>query len=350
MKEDYNYPEPIETVYEFVAPPAQKPERIDVFLARSVKNASRSKTRKAIDEGRVKVGGKIVKASYKVKPGDKIVCSILKPPPLKLIPENIPLDVLFEDEYLLTVNKPAGMVVHPGYGNRRGTLVNALLYHFGEREEIDAIVEEDEEESESYVFGSEKVRPGIVHRIDKDTSGLLVVAKDDFVLTELSKQFEKKTVERVYYALVWGSFKNDEGTIDVALARSPKNRKIFAATEKGGKRAITDYWVLERFGGAVSLLKIKLRTGRTHQIRAHFSYLKRPVIGDASYGGNVPRSVGDPNSLKIARKILSMTNRQLLHAKTLGFVHPVLKEKMRFDSELPKDFANVLNELRRFFY
>lgn len=344
-----NYPEHIETVINIDVSKNQTLERLDIYLTRNVANASRSKVKKAIDSGLVTVNGVTAKASQKVKGNDKIVCRIMKAPPIELVPEDLALDIIFEDDFLLVVNKPAGMCTHPGYGNRYGTLVNGLLHHFGIRESIslDDYDEDEDDESEGSIYASEFVRPGIVHRLDKDTSGLLVVAKNENTLAKLSKQFAEHKSERHYYALVWGIVKEDRGTVETLIGRSTKDRKLFAVVKSDGKFAKTDFEVIERYSFA-SLLKLTLHTGRTHQIRVHMSHMKHPVFGDTSYGGNKHVYSYLPEINTIAGKCLRMTNRQLLHAKTLGFVHPETIEKLKFDSELPDDFVNVLNVLSSF--
>jgi len=334
------------TEYVFEIPPGQKPERIDVYLTNSIKFATRNKVQKAIDDGRVLINGKIAKASRKVQPKDKVVCKILKPPSLKLIPENIPIDILWEDDYVLVVNKPPHMVTHPGFGNRTGTLVNAVLYHLGKRDSIEVELDEEYEEfDESQIFYSQDIRPGIVHRLDKDTSGVMVIVKDSKYHQPLALQFEERSVERFYYALVWGNIEEDEGTYEGDIGRNPRNRQIFAVVKKDGKYAITDYQVIDRFG-VITLVKVKLRTGRTHQIRVHFSHNKHPVVGDTDYGGDkLAYGAGVAEKKKILIQCLSKINRQMLHAKVLAFNHPVTKERLYFESDLPDDFKEVLSIL-----
>jgi len=348
-KDKENYPDYIETIFEFNVQKGKKPERLDHFLTNAIYNATRNRVQKAIEEQRVTINGKVAKASKKVQPGDHIICKIMKAPPLELLPENIPLDIIYEDEYLMVVNKPPFMCTHPGYGHRYGTLVNAVLYHLGLRRSIkieNLDLEEDEEDiSEGEIFASEEVRPGIVHRLDKDTSGILVIAKNPEIHANLSKQFAERTTDRKYLALVWGDLKDDEGVIEGDIGRSPKNRKLFAVVKKNGKPAKTSYQVVDRFE-FVTLIRLKLFTGRTHQIRVHLSHINHPVFGDDSYGGNQLVRGGTPEVNKIANKCLSLINRHLLHAETLGFYHPIKKEFMNFSSNLPLDFNNVLNILR----
>lgn len=338
--------------HKIVVPPGKVPERIDTFLARHLRNVSRNKVQIAINSQNVLVNNKIVKANHKVKPNDIIICRLRRLPPLKLIPENIPLEIIYEDEYLMMVNKPAGMVTHPGYGNRTGTLVNAVLYHLGYRLAIEIPGEEleefDEELDEGKIFASSSIRPGIVHRLDKNTSGLLLISKDPAVHQQLAEQFFNRTVERYYYALVWGKIDIDNGTYEGDIGRSLRDRKLFSVVRSGGKPAITDFWVVERFD-YITLVKIKLRTGRTHQIRVHFSHNKHPVFGDPSYGGD--KVVYGGHNLRFKQFILKMlkeTTRQMLHAKTLGFYHPILKLQMNFETDFPQDFKHLLTKLREY--
>ncbi len=343
-----NYPELEITEYVFEIPTGQKSQRIDVYLTNSIKFATRNKVQKAIEEGRVFINGCIAKPSKKIQPGDKIICKILKPPSLKLVPENIPLNIIWEDDYVLVVNKPPNMVTHPGFGNRTGTLVNAVLYHLGKRESIEVQIDDDEEEyDETKIFYSDEIRPGIVHRLDKDTSGVMVIVKDSKYHQPLAKQFEERTVERFYYALVWGNIEEDEGTFVGDIGRNPRNRQIFAVVKKDGKPAITDYQVIDRFG-VITFVKIKLRTGRTHQIRVHFSHNKHPVFGDPDYGGDkLVYGAGISEKKKILLQCLSKINRQMLHAKILAFNHPVTGERLYFESDLPDDFQIVMDILEK---
>jgi 23S rRNA pseudouridine1911/1915/1917 synthase len=338
------YPDPIEYNYEFIAPKGLKPVRLDVYLTKIVENATRNKVQTAIDNKRVIVNGNPAKASYKLRPYDEIKCTIMKAPPLELIPQEIPLDIIYEDDYLLVINKQFGLCVHPGVGNRYGTLVNGLLHHFGIKENIHIDIEDDEDDEfqENRIFGNEQIRPGIVHRIDKNTSGLLVIAKNNDILFKLSKQFAARTTEREYNALVWGVMKEDEGRIEGNIGRSTLDRKKFAVLQKGGKEAITDYKVLKRFNFA-TLVKYKLHTGRTHQIRVHSSHIKHPLIGDEMYGGEKILFGGNlPQFKSMAVRTLKIATRQMLHAKTLGFEHPVNKSFMHFDSDLPSDMLELI--------
>lgn len=341
-----NYPEYIEKQFVFNITHGVKPERLDIFLSRQVMNATRTKVQYAIENGNVLINGRPAKASRKIQPGDLVECTLMKPPPIELIPENIPIEVLYEDEHLLVVNKPAGMVTHPGFGNRYGTLVNAMLWYLGGREPVSMEISDEEEPEEGIVFSSEGIRPGIVHRLDKDTSGLLLIAKNPVILAKLQSQFADRSISRQYYALVWGIVKNDSGTIDADIGRSPRNRKLFAVVTKGGKKSVTDYEVIERYSIA-TLIKARLKTGRTHQIRVHFSHLKHPLLGDESYGGNkIVFGGGNPDDTKLAQRCLKTATRQMLHAKKLTFRHPVFNELVTVDSNLPIDLSSLIELLR----
>lgn len=354
-----NYPDYVEKEFVFKIPKGQTPERVDTYLTNAIYNATRNKVKKAIDDGKVWINGKQAKPGRKIQPLDEIICRIMKAPPIELLPENIPLNILYEDEYLLVVNKPAGMCTHPGFGHRYGTLVNALLYHFGMRDaiEIETGDEDDEETDEDdndidninlgKVFASDVIRPGIVHRLDMDTSGVLVIAKNVEIHAKLSKQFADRTTERQYNTIVWGKFDEDEGTVEGDIGRSPRNRKLFAVVKKDGKHAKTDYKVIERFEFA-TLVALKLHTGRTHQIRVHMAHINHPVMGDTFYGGDKPLYSGhDPHLKNLAKKSLEKVQRQLLHAKTLGFKHPATKEFLSFDSPLPEDMEGIIQLLRQ---
>jgi len=317
---------------EIIVPNVEKRERIDKFLTNQIENSSRSKIEKLIESGLVLVNGQTVKPSHRISPGEKIVVKIPKEPRPELTAELIPLDIVYEDDYLLVVNKPAGMVTHPGHGNYTGTLVNALLYHCSKLSKVN-------------VSGGE-VRPGIVHRLDKDTSGLLVVAKDDETHRHLAKQFFHKTVDREYWAIVWGHFNSTRGVIETELGRSKSDRTKFTVV-KGGKLAITEYEVLEKFD-FLSLVKLKLKTGRTHQIRVHLAYIGHPVFGDPTYGGRRIAWGGIDRKKKLfVDELLKIMQRQALHAKTLGFIHPERNEFMKFDSELPEDMKKLLEVLKK---
>lgn len=319
-----------EKKYRFEIPEGKKKERLDVFLSNSIENATRSKVQKLIESKLVTVNGAVVKSNYKVKPFDVIEATHpITPRPEETEPEDIPLDIIYEDDYLLVINKPAGMVAHPAYANYTGTLVNALLHHTKKLSGL-----------------NEPGRPGIIHRLDKDTSGLLVVAKDDFTHAKIAEQFIKRTVDREYHAICWGKFKEKKGEINFNIVRSKKDRKKFSVSENEGRTALTLYEVLEEFE-FTSYLKINLKTGRTHQIRVHLSGVGKPVFGDPTYGGRqVVYGSERPKIKARVQNLLEVMPRQALHAKTVGFYHPVKKEKMFFDSELPDDMKLLIEKLR----
>ncbi|NEM99581.1 RluA family pseudouridine synthase [Pontibacter burrus] len=305
--------------------------RIDKFLMDRLANVTRNKLQEAIRAESVQVNDKPVKVSYKVKPLDVITITLAEPPrDTNIVPENIPLDIVYEDDELLLVNKPAGMVVHPAYNNWTGTLVNALTYHM-----------------QNLPTGRNgEGRPGLVHRIDKDTSGLLVIAKTEYSMAFLAKQFYDHTIERTYYALVWGIPKSDSGTIVGHVGRSAKDRKVMTVYPDGsyGKHAVTHYKVLRKFKH-VSLVQCNLETGRTHQIRAHMKFIGHPLFSDTTYGGD-KILYGTPNGSYKAfvDNALKLMPRQALHAKSLGFIHPITKQQLQFNSELPEDFTAVLEK------
>lgn len=303
--------------------------RIDKFLMDRLPNVTRNKLQGAIRSESVQVNQRPVKVSYKVKPQDIITVTLAEPPrDTDIVPENIPLAIVHEDEELLLVNKDAGMVVHPAYNNWSGTLVNALTYHL----------------QNLPTHRNGEGRPGLVHRIDKDTSGLLVIAKTDYSMAFLAKQFFDHTIERTYYALVWGVPKERQGTITGHVGRSAKDRKVMAVYPAGdyGKHAVTHYKVLRSFR-YVSLVQCNLETGRTHQIRAHMKHLGHPLFSDSTYGGDKILYGSPAGSYKqFVENAFKLMPRQALHAKTLGFIHPTSKEFMQFSTELPEDFASVL--------
>jgi 23S rRNA pseudouridine1911/1915/1917 synthase len=312
-------------------PKGQEFLRIDKFLMHFIPNATRNKIQQAATNGDIYVNDAPVKSNYKVKPLD-IVRILLAHPPFenRVDPENIPLDIIYEDAALLLINKPPGLVVHPGHGNYTGTLVNALAYHF-----------------ENLPMNSSE-RPGLVHRIDKDTSGLLVIAKTEASMTHLAKQFEAKTSEREYVALVWGNVKEDEGTIEGNIARHVKDRMQMAvfADPEIGKPAVTHYKVLERFG-YVTLVSCVLETGRTHQIRVHMKHIGHPLFNDERYGGHlILKGTTFTKYKQFIDNCFKILPRQALHAKTLGFVHPTTGEMMRFDTELPDDMKELIEKWR----
>ncbi len=319
-----------EKKYRIIIPDGKKKERLDQFLTNSLENATRSKVQKLIDAKLVIVNGSFIKPSYKVLPGDIIEATVpIAPRPDENEPEKIPLNIIYEDEFLLIVNKPAGMVAHPAYANYTGTLVNALLYH-----------------SQNLSNVNEPGRPGIVHRIDKDTSGLLVVAKDDWTHAKLAEQFSKHSIEREYRAIVWGILKEQKGEINLNIARSKSDRKKFAASKSEGKTAVTFYEVIEEFEFS-SLIKLNLKTGRTHQIRVHLSSIGHPIFGDPTYGGRqINYGSTLPKIKSRVQNLLEIMPRQALHAKTLGFIHPHTKEFVKFDSDLPDDMTLLIEKLK----
>ena len=298
-----------------------------------IENVTRNTIQQAAKAGSIFVGDNPVKSNYKVKGGDQIKVLFTHPPYENLLlPEPLPINILYEDELLVVVNKPAGMVVHPGHGNYSGTLLNGLLHHFKQLPK------------------NSNDRPGLVHRIDKDTSGLLVVAKTEFAMTHLAKQFYDKTSERKYLALVWGDFEEDSGTYTGAIGRHPKNRLQMTVYEDNsqGKEAVTHYQVLERFG-YVSLLECQLETGRTHQIRAHMKHYGHTLFNDARYGGNaILKGTSFTKYRQFVENCFSLLPRQALHAKTLGFIHPKTGKMMRFDSPLTEDLIAALEKWRQY--
>ena len=314
--------------FTIIVPPGKKPERLDVFLTHHVENATRSRVQRAIREGTVLVDGCVARPSHSVTPGEHIRVTLPSPPPQRAEPEHIPLDIVYEDDDLIVLNKPAGMVVHPAHGNRTGTLVNALLHHVRGLAGV----------------GTEG-RPGIVHRLDKDTSGLLVVAKNEHAHAFLARQFAERSIVREYHALVWGHLTGRSGLIEANLGRSKSDRKKMAVVA-GGKTAATEYTRLEEFP-FLSLVRLKLRTGRTHQIRVHLAHVGHPVFGDPVYNGRRIMA-GNRSSRQKAevQNLLKVLPRQALHAKTLGFVHPSTRKSMMFDSPLPADMAAVLSLLK----
>lgn len=316
--------------YSFIVDPGQEPERVDKYLVNRIENASRNKLQEAIERKQVVVNGKAVKSNYKVKPLDAILVSVDKEPSeMEVVPEDIPLDIVYEDDALLLVNKVAGMVVHPGFGNYTGTLLNALAFRLGEK---------------ALHRGK---RPWLVHRIDKNTSGLLVVAKTDVAMAHLSKQFKDHSIERTYNALVWGSVEEKSGTISTIIGRDQYDRKKFVVLpddSERGKHAVTHYKVLEDYL-YTSLVECKLETGRTHQIRVHMKHLGHPLFSDDFYGGNrILKGVVFSKYKQFVENCFSIMPRQGLHAKSLGFVHPTSGEWMQFESELPADMAKVIEK------
>ncbi len=323
--------------YTFSVDPGQALMRIDKWLLQKTKHITRSKIKKCAEEGLLLVNEKPVKVSYKIKPGDEVKLFLPYPPKSELVPEDLPLEVVYEDEELMVVHKPQGMVVHPASGNYSGTLMNAILYYLTYKTSFPKIPED------------ERLKPSLVHRIDKGTSGLLVVAKTEDAFHFLSKQFMEKTTRREYYAFVWGNVKRDKGTVNANLGRSRNDRKKYTVYKEGGKPSVTHYEVLLRFPTA-TLVRCVLETGRTHQIRVHMKSIGHPLFGDDVYGGN--RIVIRQPSQKYKRFIhecLTLMPTQALHAKTLGFVHPKTKEQMFFTSNLPENFKAVIQKFSEYY-
>lgn len=316
----------------------QSPLRIDKFLVDKLEKASRQKIQNGLKSGATKVNNAEVKPNYKVRPRDVIDVTQVKIMDAdEIIPENIPLNIVYEDDYLMVIYKEPGMVVHPGFGNRNGTLVNALAYYLKSKDR-------------PVMAGNDNTRPYLVHRIDKDTSGLLLVAKEDYTLTHLAKQFYDHTIDREYRALIWGVMDTPKGTIDVRLTRNPKNRMQFTGVTEGdeGKRAITHFETVEDFY-YVSLVKCRLETGRTHQIRAHFTYLGHPLFNDERYGGNkVIKGTVFSKYKQFVENCFEIMPRQGLHAASLGFEHPITGERMFFESPMPEDMLKVLEKWRTY--
>jgi 23S rRNA pseudouridine1911/1915/1917 synthase len=358
-------PDKVETIVDLVVPEGyQENERVDVYITRFLPNVSRSKVQQGVKDGMVSVNARVIsRPSHALQAGDVVECRMMRPPPIEALPEDIPLDIRYEDDQLLVIDKAAGMVVHPAYGNRTGTLVNALLHHVGaggirlegesEADESDEEVASDEAPEEiglsmtnafSDVEGDVTVRPGIVHRLDKDTSGLMVVAKDDVTHAALAKQFFERTIDRRYIAILLGTPSQSEARIETLLARDPRDRKRMAVSRRGGKRAATLYRVLES-GGPLSVVEFKLETGRTHQIRVHASHMGHPVLADETYGGRAARGVGTER--QFLRNQLGVMKRQALHAATLAFDHPVTGERLTFESDPPEDMQTVMARMRR---
>lgn len=319
--------------HRFIVDPGQTALRIDRFLVDKLPSISRTRIQSAALAGNILVNEQPVKPNYKVRPDDTIVIVLPHPPrEVEVLPEDIPLNILYEDEALIVLNKPAGMVVHPGHGNYSGTLVNALIWHL----------------KDLPLFQSGELRPGLVHRIDKNTTGILVVGKTELALNRLAKQFFDHTTERRYQALVWGIPKEEEGTITGHIGRSQKDRKVMAVYADGsqGKEAITHYRLLEKLT-YVSLVECRLETGRTHQIRTHFQYAGHPLFNDAEYGGDkILRGTTFTKYRQFVQNCFNLLPRQALHAKSLAFTHPLSGKLMHFESELPDDMTAVLEKWR----
>jgi 23S rRNA pseudouridine1911/1915/1917 synthase len=319
--------------YSFTAAAGQEPLRIDKYLMNLIRNATRNKIQKAARDGNIRVNDEVVKQNYRVKPGDTVRVLFEHPPyEYQILPEDIPLKIVYEDDALLVVDKPPGMVVHPGHGNYSGTLVNALANHFG-----------------NLPLNADN-RPGLVHRIDKDTSGLLVIAKTERAMTHLARQFFDKTTEREYVALVWGNVEAEQGTVEGAIGRNPKNRlqmQVFPEGEQG-KPAVTHYEVLERFR-YVTLVSCRLETGRTHQIRVHMKYLGHPLFNDARYGGDrILKGTSFSKYRQFVENAFKILPRQALHARTLGFTHPVSQEQLFFQADIPEDMTACIEKWRQY--
>ncbi|MGM0566289.1 MAG: RluA family pseudouridine synthase [Bacteroidota bacterium] len=317
--------------YRYVADPGQQPLRVDKFLMNRMENATRNKIQNAAKAGNILVNDVSVKSNYKVRPQD-VISVVLSFPPreIEIHAENIPLEIVYEDDDLLVVNKKPGMVVHPGYGNYTGTMLNALKYHFEDT--------------------NQTTEPYLVHRIDKDTSGLLLVAKNELTQSKLAHQFFEHTIERKYLALVWGDFEEDSGTINGAIGRHPKDRRVMTVFQNNehGKEATTHYEVAERFT-YVSLLSCTLETGRTHQIRAHMKHIRHPLFGDATYGGDqILRGTTFSKYKQFVQNCFKILDRQALHAASLGFTHPANGKHMHFDSEIPDDMQQVIEKWRHY--
>lgn len=322
--------------HHIVADKGQKPIRIDKFLVDRIENASRNKIQLAANAGNILVNDKAIKPNYKIKPNDVVSIVMAYPPrDIEIVPQDIPLNIIFEDDDIIIVNKEPGMVVHPSFGHYSETLINALAFHL----------------KDTPLFkDSTDVRPGLVHRIDKNTSGILVIAKTEIAKQKLARQFFNHTIERKYVALVWGSFDEKEGTITGNIGRSLKNRKIMTVfpDEEFGKHAVTHYKVIEELG-YVSLIECQLETGRTHQIRAHMRYIGHPVFNDATYGGDqILKGTTFTKYKQFVQNCFKLLPRHALHAKSLGFIHPTTNKFVFFDSDLPDDMMQTIDKWRNY--
>lgn len=328
MQEENDEKDDLFEHYRILVDSGQQPLRIDKFLSNRLPSTSRNRIQKAIENGNILVNKKTVKTNYKVKAGDEISVVLPTPPrELELIPENIPLDIVYEDDQLIVINKKPGMVVHPGHGNYTGTLVNALIYHFNQ-------------------LPGDHVRPGLVHRIDKNTSGLMVVAKTEESMTHLAGQFFNRTIERRYWAIIWGTPDKEEGRIEGHIGRSLKDRKVMDVFPDGsyGKPAITHYKLLKSWD-YVSLVECKLETGRTHQIRVHMRHIGHPLFNDPEYGGDkILRGIKTSKYIQFVQNCFKILPRQALHAKTLGFIHPTGNHFLQFDSDVPQDMKRLMEK------
>lgn len=334
-EEDLNEQQDLYEHYRYEVDPGQSLVRIDKYLSARMFNVSRTRLQNAANAGNIVVNGNPIKPNYRVKPKDVIQILLPNPPrEIELIPQDIPLNIVYEDDDVIVVNKEAGMVVHPAYGNYTGTLVNALMYHF----------------KDLPLFSSGELRPGLAHRIDKNTSGLLVVAKNEYALNRLSRQFYERTTDRRYIALIWGVMDPPEGTIIGHVGRNLRDRKIMQVFPDGsqGKHAVTHYKTLENLG-YVSVIECKLETGRTHQIRVHFSHVKHPLFNDYEYGGDkILKGTTFAKYRQFVENCFKLLPEQALHAKTLAFDHPVTGERLSFDSELPDNFKILLDRWRNY--
>ena len=338
MIDENELPEEDQELYEhfrLTVDKGQAPLRIDKFLMNRIENSTRSKIQQGAEAGNILVNDKPVKSNYKVKPHDVITVVFTHPPrEIELIPQDIPINIVYEDDSFVIVNKEAGMVVHPGYGNYKGTLVNALIYHF---QQLPA-------------SSGSTSRPGLVHRIDKNTSGIIIIAKEEIAMAKLAKNFADRTIDRTYHALVWGDFKEDEGTITGNIGRSLKDRKKMNVFPGGdfGKHAVTHYKVIERFG-YVTLIECKLETGRTHQIRVHMQHIGHPIFNDIIYGGDrIIKGTTFTKYKQFIENCFKIIPRHALHAKTLGFKHPKTGKRVNFNSELPEDMRTVIEKWRAY--
>lgn len=322
-----------ETV-EIKVAPNQAKERIDKYLFAQIKRVSRNKIQNLVESGNVVVNKKEIRTNYKVLPNDSIVVKIPRPVKQEILPEDIKIDFVYEDEYLAVINKQTNLVVHPTYSRSGGTLVNALMFHF--------------KDQLSSVNGKE--RPGIVHRLDKDTTGLMVVAKNDLVHQPLATQFAEKTARREYIGICIGKFKEKKGRIETLLTRWQRDRKVMVVSEFEGKRAATNYEVIEEFH-KFTLVKFILETGRTHQIRAHMKHINRPLFGDPFYGGINVKTIDLPrNQVRRLNHMLEILPRQALHARKLEFYHPILERRLSFEAEIPEDISEIIKLIRKYEY
>ncbi len=335
MEEEFQDQQDFYEHFHFTVDKGQNLLRIDKFLVNRLENISRTKIQSAADAGNILVDNNPVRSNYKVKPLDEISIVLAFPPrEIEIIPQNLPINIIYEDDDVIVINKDAGMVVHPGHGNYTGTLVNALTYHL----------------QDLPLFKSGEVRPGLVHRLDKNTSGILVVAKNEIALNRLAKQFYKRKTNRVYMAIVWGDLENNEGTIEGNISRSLKDRMKMAVFPKAdhGKPAVTHYKVIERLG-YINLIECRLETGRTHQIRVHFEYIGHSLFNDERYGGDrILKGTTFTKYKQFVHNCFKILPRHALHAKSLGFIHPLTGQEMFFDSDLPDDMQKLLVKWRKY--